>query len=261
MSADAAGPRAVERAADILIALAEGPDAMGVTQLARELGLSKGTVHRLLRSLLAKGLVAYVPGTQAYRLGGRALQLGLRVQDRLPLRKEAEPTLRELRDVTGETAALFMVVGDRIVAVEQAVTRQEPRRLLRIGSTIPLHSGATGRVLLAFLGSTVRDPYLARAAADPALYPPLGDAQAFRACLDAVRARGYEINEEEEVPVNALAFPILNGDGALLGGITIIGPPRRWTRELMELRVPECLRVLEPLAQRVKYITPDTPTE
>jgi DNA-binding IclR family transcriptional regulator len=262
MTDDLNGSRSAQRAVDILMALADGPDTMGVSVIAQALGISKGTVHRLLQTLVGKGLVSYVPATQTYRLGGGALRLGLRVLDRLPLRREADPTLRQLRDLTGETAALFVAVGERAVALEQAVTHQEPRRMLRLGSTIALHSGATGRVLLAHHSRSFRQRYLQKAIAAPNTHPRIDDVEALVGEMEAIRTRGYGLEiMSESRPTNALAFPLLNGSGALLGSITIVGPPGRWTDEIIRTQIADCQRLVDDLNLRLKYMEPDTAVE
>src|SRR5262249_39008103 len=199
--------------------------------------------------LVARGFCSEGPATQMSRLGGGALQLGLRVLDRLPLRREADPTLHQLRDLTGESAALFVAVGERTVAVEQAVTHQRPGRILRLGATIALHSGATGRVLLAHHHRSFRQRYLHKTMSDPKTHPPIEDIERFVSELEVVRTRGYSLEiMSEGAPTNALAFPLLNASGALLGGITIVGPPGRWTEEVIQTQLPDCQRLIEDLS-------------
>ncbi len=106
---------AVEKAIMILQALGEYPGGAGVSVLARRLEMGKGTVHRILQSLTETGMAAYIPGSRSYQLGGRALELGLLVLERIPLRYEARPTMERLRDITGESAVLLIRAGDRLV--------------------------------------------------------------------------------------------------------------------------------------------------
>src|SRR3712207_2932804 len=70
---------AVRRATDVLLVLAHSPGDVRVTDIARELGLSRGTVHRVLATLVSTGFAAYVPERRTYRLGGRSLEIGLAV--------------------------------------------------------------------------------------------------------------------------------------------------------------------------------------
>src|SRR5262249_56195441 len=103
---------------------------------------------------------------------------------------------------------------------------------------------------------------LERMGTDTKRMPRMDDIERFVSELEAVRARGYGLEiMSEGAPTNALAFPLLNGSGALLGGITIVGPPSRWTEEVIQTQIPDCQRLIEDLSLRLKYMEPDTAVE
>src|SRR6476469_791348 len=86
-----AGTEAAARVADVLLMFANGPDALGVSEIARELQLSKAVVHRILQSLASRSMVRTDPGTREYRLGPGAIALGARALRGLDLRSAAQP--------------------------------------------------------------------------------------------------------------------------------------------------------------------------
>ena len=141
VTTDANHTRSVDRACEILFALSDMRGDAGVTAVARRVGLGKSTVFRLLHTLMTRGLVAYNAETQSYRLGGRLLQLGLRLQEQLPIRHEATPFLHALRDVTRESATLYLAMNGECVAITQVITLLDPKRFPQLGRTLPLHRG------------------------------------------------------------------------------------------------------------------------
>src|ERR1700761_1386962 len=96
----AGGTEGTSRVADVLLLFTDGPSTLGVTRIARELGLSKAVVHRILQSLTARGMIAYEPSSREYRLGPAIAALGARALRESDLRSAALEVLRGLRDAT-----------------------------------------------------------------------------------------------------------------------------------------------------------------
>lgn len=256
---DAGGTRSVERAADILLSFVDGPAEQGVSTIARRLGLGKSTVHRLLQSLVSRGLLAYVPANQMYRLGGRTLQLGLRVQEELPIRQEARQFLAELREISGETATLYISVGQHHVAIDQVVTHLNPKRIPNLGEPALLHNAAVGKVLLAFRDDEFIDQYLKTVNLVRTTAQTITDPAVLRKELDLARRQGYAFSLEELRPgTNGLGLPLLNARGQLLGGINVAGPSNRWSEGEIREKLSECRAVADALNLRLRYMEPPT---
>src|SRR3954468_21774266 len=129
----AAGTEAASRVADVLLMFASGPSALGVSEIARELRLSKAVVHRILQSLASRSLVSADPGTREYRLGPGAIALGARALRDFDLRSAARPTLRRLRDLTRETTTLSALLGDARLYLDQYESLQEIKMTVPLG--------------------------------------------------------------------------------------------------------------------------------
>ncbi|MFJ9575993.1 IclR family transcriptional regulator [Streptomyces sp. NPDC101191] len=197
-----AGAQAVRRALDVLHSFHDnGPD-LSASDLARRLGLSTSTAHRLAKTLLAAGFLEQDPGTARYRLGPAVTELGRLSyhQRRLHL---AAPELRDLAERTGTTADLALRSGSYAVIVAGgAVT---PRTGLRR----PLHASALGRVLLAWHGhgqQREREYGPGHGLADEAATPASGSVR--------VREQGYVLDDgASELGIRTLAVPVLGRDG------------------------------------------------
>lgn len=223
-----AGTEAAARVADVLLLFTDGPGALGVSTISRELGLSKAVVHRILRSLSSRGLLVADPGTRGYRLGPAGAALGARALRDLDLRRVALPVLRRLRDTTGETTTLSALVGDARVYLDQCESPQEIKMTVETGRRLPLHAGASSKAILAFLPAARREAVLTAPMA--ALTPrTVVDPGRLRAELDAVRRAGVSVTLGERQPgAGSVAAPVFDFDGEVTGAISVCGPVDRF---------------------------------
>ena len=142
----------IERVSSILDILAQSAQGISIRDLSSNIGLPKGTTHRLLSSLSYFGYVRQEPKTRNYFLGLKFVELGQILLSQLDLRKEAEPFLRDLAERTKETIHLVILDRNEIVYIDKVETDQNPSGLKmasRIGLRNPAHSSAVGKMILA----------------------------------------------------------------------------------------------------------------
>ena len=223
----------MQRAFEVLDALAAADGDLGTNELARRTGINASSVSRLLATLVAGGVVEHDPESGRYRLGPRLLHLGSIALSRLDLRRVAAPHLQALVAATGETATLS-VAGERdAVTVDFVQSPASVQGVAHVGRPSVAHATATGKVLLAF-GDRALPPgrlkaYTARTIVQRA---------ALTAELDKVRSRGYAYNfGEREDDLHAIAAPVFRGRGELAAIIGVQGPAARFARRAMEAAV------------------------
>jgi len=239
-----------ERALDVLICFIGADGELGVSEIARRLNIDKSSVHRFLVALKRKGFVVDNPRTRRYGLGFRALELSRALTLQMNLEQQAIPYLRELRDATGETAGLSVRVGSKRVHVVQIESTHEIRRTIQIGLPLPLHMGANGKVMLAFLPPEEREAILSLSLADgPALSPQVvGN---LRRELDNTARRGYSITEGERVPGSrTIAAPVWTWRQDVIA-LLVSGPEGRFSRAAAEAAVPLLLDVAQRLTRQL----------
>jgi IclR family transcriptional regulator, acetate operon repressor len=224
----AVGTEAATRVADVLLMFARGPAAIGVTEIARELGLSKAVVHRILQSLATRSLVRPDASTREYRLGPGAIALGARAMRDFDLRQVAQPTLRRMRDLTNETTTLSARVQDSRIYLDQYESPQEIKMTVELGRPYPLHAGASSRAILAFLPEETIERIIAgglqRLTAETIRHP-----KQLRRRLAQTRSSGYAISRGERQPAAAsVAAPVFGIDGEVRGSISVCGPVDRF---------------------------------
>ncbi|GMA50209.1 IclR family transcriptional regulator [Alicyclobacillus contaminans] len=222
------GVRAVDRALDILLCFSRSETGLSLSEIAREVGLHKSTVHRLLTSMLSKGFVRKQPGTDKYVLGWTILELIHNVYHSDELTTAVLPVMTRLRDATSETVSLYIRSGTERIRI-QAVESMEPvRNVATIGKTYPLYVGASGKVLLAYADAETLEQVLA----DPSI-PADFSREDLLTQLENIRKDGYAISvQERDSGAAALAAPIF-GRHRFVAALSVSGPVTRFTQSKM----------------------------
>jgi DNA-binding IclR family transcriptional regulator len=249
----ARGVQALERALDLLWALADGGE-MGIAELSRRLSLPKSTVHRLLKPLAARGLVSRDPATARYRLGPGTFRLGSAFVESLDVRQAALPVMHELASRTGETVNLNILQGEYRVCIEKVDSVQDVRHFVELGRPLPLFAGASGKVLLAHASPHTVEAVLRKLR--PLTARTITDPDRLRAELERIRRQGYAVSSDERVEgAAAVSAPVRNAPGEVVAGLTVSGPSYRFTavrvRELVPLVVDGAERISRRLGYRV----------
>ncbi|GGK82632.1 IclR family transcriptional regulator [Sphaerisporangium melleum] len=214
--------QSVDRALDVLEALAEGGGEAGLTEIAARTGLPYGTIHRLLQALLSRGYVRQ-ESDRRYALGGALMRLGGAAERMVGV--WAQPYLEKMVALSGETANLAVLEGDYVVYVAQAASPRRLRMFAEVGRRVPPHSTAVGKVLLADRPDAA--DVLARTGLPRRTEHTITTVEAVLAELDAVRSRGYAMDSgEEEIGVHCLAVPVRDGS-RVIAGMSISGPVER----------------------------------
>ncbi|MEV0379040.1 IclR family transcriptional regulator [Nonomuraea sp. NPDC050643] len=216
--------QSVERAAAILRLLASGPRQLGVAELARALGLPKGTLHGILRTLVRVGFVEQDESTGKYRLGATLLHLGSSYLDVNELRTRSINWADALAGRSRESAWIGTLHEGHVLVIHHVFRPDDSMQTLQVGTYLPTHASALGKVLLA------HDPY--GESPEPPLRPftksTIVALPALESELDQVRARGWaaEMEELTEGEV-AIAAPIKDPRGLVVGAIGIRGAVER----------------------------------
>jgi IclR family transcriptional regulator, acetate operon repressor len=221
--------KSADRALSILAAFADDRPELGVSELARELGMHKSTASRLLATLEARGLVRragdrFTPGPELVRLGA----LAARGAD---LVATARPALRRLADETRETVNLAVREGDSVLNLHQVETSHFVGLTDWTGKKTPLHATANGKALLAW--GAGRLPRERRRLTARTI---VGDSE-LRAELERTRRRGWaQAVEELEAGLNSVAAPVFDASGRCVAAVSVAGPSyRQPPRRLREL--------------------------
>ena len=151
----------------LLKAFSEEQVEIGISDLAKRLGVAKSTVHRLAVTLVADGMLEQNPDTGKYRLGLSLFRLGSLVRRRMNVSNEARPLLRELREKVNETVHLAVLDGTEIMYVFNLESTQSIRMRSDVGVRKPAYCTAEGQAILAYQPAGGGRPGGARRACRP----------------------------------------------------------------------------------------------
>jgi IclR family acetate operon transcriptional repressor len=199
--------QSLARADAILEVLATGPrDGRRLRDIAASMRLAPSTVATLLKSLVALEQVEKVASSGHYRLGRRLLRLGRIVERQIDLLELGRPGIIRLCQSTGETVNLLVPSATAMVVAESLKGDIVLKTSAMKGAGLPMRGTASGKCFQAF-GSAA----------------PGAD-------LAAIRRLGYATEEDEfQQGVIAVAVPILDTQGRILGTLSIHGPSPRFS--------------------------------
>ena len=151
--------QSIERAATILRLLSGRNRRLGVVDIAGEMGLPKGTVHGLLRTLQSVGFVEQDEDSGKYKLGAALLHMGSSYLDGNELRTRALNWSDSLATRTREAVRIGTLHEEQVLVVHHVFRPDDSLQTLDVGTLLPAHATALGKVLLA------HHPYVASALA------------------------------------------------------------------------------------------------
>jgi IclR family transcriptional regulator, pca regulon regulatory protein len=218
--------QSLERGLAILSAFRGSRPLRGVSELAREVGLSRSTAHRYIATLAALGYLDQDDATQKYRLGPRVLDLGFSAIHSMELREIAAPHLQRLSDETGHTVNMAILDGVDIVYVERCRSsragQSEIDLNLHVGARLPAYCTSMGKVLLAFQPAEARSDLVDRSELVSRGPRTLTSRAALLAELGRVRERGIAANDEELAwGLRSIAAPIRGADGSVVAALNL----------------------------------------
>jgi IclR family transcriptional regulator, KDG regulon repressor len=237
----------------LIKAFSEDHYEIGISDLAKRLGLAKSTVHRLASTLLEQGMLEQNAGDGKYHLGLALFELGTLVRRKMDFTVEARPFLRTLAERTGETVHLAILDHDSVLYIITHESKQALRMGSKVGTRVPVHSTAVGKTLLAFQPEEEIARIVARGL--PASAPnTIVDPKVLLRELAQVRARDYAVDDEEsEVGLRSIAAPVRSHSGNVIAAISIAGPVHRMTKKMLLGWVRELAEAAAAVSQRLGW--------
>ena len=218
--------QSIERASAVLRLLSGRSRRLSLAEVAGELGLPKGTVYGIMRTLLSVGFVEQDSESGKYRIGAALLHLGSSYLDGNELRTRALNWADWLAARTNESVRLGTLHDGQVLLVHHVFRPDNSPQVLEVGALLPMHATAMGKVLLAY------HPYLTAELGN-------GSLQRFTTCtitdpkllaleLEQVREQGWGSSLEELIEgESSFAAPIRDRRGVAVGAIAISGPTER----------------------------------
>ncbi len=226
------GAAALAKGLYLLDVIGEAPAPPRFRDLQLATGLPKGTLARMLNTLLTFRLIRQEESDNTYRLGHRLFELAHRVWESFDLRGAAAPALDRLAEETRETAALCAIDNGEVLYIDQRSRGGPYGFRIEIGRRAPLHCTAGGKALLAFAQPHEQRAIFDRVKLERFTEATFTEEEALGADLALTRARGYAVSLEEHLAgVASVAAPIFDHTGRAVAAIGVFGPSSRLTKD------------------------------
>ncbi len=219
---------AAVRTMSVLEALSEG-GFFTFDELVDKVGLAKPTLFRFLKTLKSLGYIQQHPDSK-YSLSLKMLTIGSKALDSMDLHEISRPLIKKLANHFQETVHLAILIDDKVVYIQKVESRHTIRMYSTIGKQAPLYCTSLGKALLAW--NPDRHDMVSRIELVPYTKKTITTRKALEAELDAIRERGYAIDDEEHEPdIHCIGAPIFDYSGAVVAAVSVAWPVFRFHAE------------------------------
>ena len=233
----------VLKAFDVLECIEDHGTPLSPAEIAKELGISRPTAHRLLITMADRGWVAKSPQEPTkYLIGYRILQLAGSVLHSLDIRSVARPYMQHLSSKYDESVRLFILDDDEVVLIDQVLGSRPLQSFLLLGERGELHSRAVGKALLAHLPDEKMASIARARGLKPRTSRTITTLGQLRKEIERTRKLGYGVADQEDIEnLRAVGAAILNFQDVPVAGLAISGLVSHMTEKRMTL-LGEALR-------------------
>ncbi|MFM0653542.1 IclR family transcriptional regulator [Paraburkholderia sediminicola] len=236
----------------VLEKLAESDRPRGVTELSRQMNLTKSNVQRLLSTLVELGYAQKDQETGRYGPTLRMWEFGYKALSRDRVRLAAAPYLKNLFEQCGETVFLCAAEGTDVVYVDKIEGIDSSGIFCMVGMRMPALKTAAGRAVLAFQANEIIDRALAVWSTET-LQPAL-DSDDVKRKLGEIREAGYATSVGEFRPgVNSIAAPIWGADGKAVASVVINGPADRLSTDRLQSLVVNVTTIAVQISEALGF--------
>ena len=216
------GIQSVQRALYVLERLASCKEGATASEIAKELGVNRSTVFRLMETLIEEGYVRQATLTKRYHLTMRVFSLGSKLLTEMNIQSSARGVLEALQKETGHTVHLGLRDLFEVVYIDKISGNSPIQMYSMIGKRAPLYCTAIGKAILAFMRDDEIETFFNTTKFDSFTPFTLTDPAAIIRDLELTRTRGYTLDlEEHEMGIRCVAAPIFNFNQEVIGSISV----------------------------------------
>jgi DNA-binding IclR family transcriptional regulator len=244
----------VDKAVSILNCFTLQKPILSVAEISARTRYSKSTVSRLLATLEARGCVEKANGYGLYRLGHRAYIWGTIYEKQTSLGGIARPIMERLRDECKEQVALYVLEGHRRVCLVEVPSAYQIARRTCVGEYFPLHAGASGKVLLAYLPDVERKRLLSEIPLERFTDFTTTDPERLEENLQGIREMGYAVSRgEREAEAYSVVAPVRDASGRVIASLAISGPNFRVNEEQLKVNIRGVLAAAGEISEKLGF--------
>ncbi len=243
--------QSLEKGLRVLMAFSKEKKIMTLTEVAKVTNLSRAAARRFLLTYAHLGYIK--TDGKFFELTPKVLNLGYNYLSSLDIKEIAKPFLINLSKAVNETCSVVIIDGQEVVIL----VRQQVTRIMTvsigIGSRLPTHLTAVGRVILA-MNENLQDQLLDTFDYKEHTINSINSKERLKAELERVKQQGWSlIDQELEAGVRAIAVPIYSYDGSVKYAIHISSNTNRVSKEEMIKRfLPHLLEAAKGISEALR---------
>jgi IclR family transcriptional regulator, KDG regulon repressor len=242
----------VKRTFEILKAVAFAKDGLGISELARDLGMAKSTVHGMTSALEDVGALVRDSVTKRYTLGLTVFELGRAAYSQVDMNSLARPVMEDLMEKTQASVFLGAQNGEHVTILEVVESTSELKITSPVGTSIPLIAGAVGKVLLSRMDEEQALRFIRKKGITKFTINTITEPDSYLREIRLVRERGYATDDEEYIlGVRAVASPLLE-ESRLMGALWAVGFKSSLDEEGLKSLVAETRKAAEEINAKVR---------
>ena len=249
MNEKASSNQSIDRMFSIIEVMAMAGKPMRLNEIAERSGVAASTAMRILNALADNGYASQNEETYLYSLSYKFLWIGNRIRESMTLNKLMRPYLNELTRRLNLSCALGVLNDNSITYIDEVVATQQMLRVYHhLGQAHPLYANACGKLFLSSFSRADLNRYLRQVTLEPFTPRTLCTREDLEQDLNAIRARGYSINDEEGMlGMRCVAVPLLTSNNLPFAGISVSGTIHQITRE----NVPMVAATMQSVVDKV----------
>ncbi len=230
---------------NVLQQIADAPTPPSRAELMQHCGLTRPTLYRIIAALEAEGLIAATKDNR-YALGGRLVSLARQALAQNDVREIAGPSLRRLRDTTGETVHLAIRSGDDLVYIDKFESRKIVRMVSTIGTRVTFSSSGVGKAFLSALPVSEAESLIAQMTIKKITPFTTTDRRAVKNIVSQARAAGFvRDNQENEIGIVCFGAAICEGTDRPVASVSVSVPMFRLHEDISRYSAPLLAAVAE----------------
>jgi len=246
---DNRGSRSI-RALEVLEAVVSADRPITMIELAQATGLPRASLHRIVNLLEDEGFLRPEPGSRGLIGGPRLLRLSQRTQAASPQMSHCHGILAAVSREVGETFNIAVPAGDGMMYHDRVETEWPLRHQLPIGSRVPLHCTASGKLYMSSLPKREREKLASMLPLEAHTPKTMTTAEQLLPALVEVRRAGYGVDDEEFIDgMVAVAVPVTDGRGRMIAALAFHAPTQRMSLAQAQAYLPVVRRAAAAMSE------------
>lgn len=242
--------KSLAKALRVLECFANDRPELGVTEIAKMLGLQKSTVHNIVSTFEDLGYLQQNQETGKYYLGVKLLQFSYIINNHMGLRKFFLTYLQEIAHTINEAVYFGIPHDGEVLYIENLTPASSMSARNILGEHAPMYCTGVGKAMLAFLPESEQEKVLSRPLT-PFTENTITTREALREDLARIRSRGYAIdNMEHEYGVTCIAIPVFGADYRVVAAVSVSAPSLRFTPDVIARNA----RIMREILGSAQYI-------